>query len=168
MQTPAPRVWKIWQGHWGLWHTSDPDRLGVSLFLSFFKVSISEILFLNLHLSPQPELISQFTSRDLSSRTRSSCHPDRVMWRVEKPLHPTWASQCHWGPAAVKHKGYKVMHWRNLLPILQMVIWLPPIFSPSYPSCSPANLLRSHQAHISLSLASTIDASEIMIKIHYT
>ena len=44
MQTPAPRVRKIWWGQWGLWHTSGPDVLGCLsgfvFFVWFFFLSV--------------------------------------------------------------------------------------------------------------------------------
>ena len=75
MQTPAPSVWKIWWRHWGLWHTSGPDVLGClsGFFVCLPLRPLSEIVFLNLHISSKPKLISQFTSTALSSRTRLIC-----------------------------------------------------------------------------------------------
>ena len=53
MQTPAPRVWKIWWWQWGLWHTSGPDVLGclsgfVFLFGFFFLCLPLRLLCLKL------------------------------------------------------------------------------------------------------------------------
>lgn len=99
---------------------------------------------------------------------RSSCHPKRVIWRVGKSIHPTWATQYNWGSiawmAAVKHKGYR----RSAGDTPYCSFKWPSgsnVFFPSSLSCSPTNLLHSHQAHTSASLASTIDAKEYMIKI---
>ena len=177
MQTPAPRVWKILQGHSGLGHTSHPDVPGcLSFFLSFCEAGISEILLLNLHLSPKPKLISQFTSADLSSKTSLICGKKQLSPRESdlkngKGSPPTWASQCDWGSTAwtavVKHTGYRrctgeISYWSFKWPSGSMA---PTYLSHPIPSCSPANLLHSRQAHTSLSLTSNIDASQIMTKI---
>ena len=61
-----------------------PRCAGVSLWFCFFclvfffclsssEALVSEIVFLNLHNSSKPKLISQFTSTALSSRTRLIC-----------------------------------------------------------------------------------------------
>lgn len=145
---------------------------GVSLFLSIFPWGpISEHLFLSLHLPPKSQLISQFTSTDLSSRVDTKQLPP--LWSDLKRVtaHSTLCGLAS-GSACPQH-GRLLSNTKAPRTCIGEVAYGPlkwpsgcKPFSPS----SPLMLLTNTSAPGRLDL--TISCirhkhSETMIKIHY-